>query len=135
MPFVKSRVNGLLVAIPNDARNVIHRFAVHGGGNELVFEPITRKDFNASKASETAPLGLGEPDGPEQAPLATGSTRENAVELTIGVAEDEDEDDAVEVAPAIAKPTRAEAVATPTTKRPKRPATRKASPSTDDIII
>lgn len=132
MPFIKSRVNGLLVAIPNDARNVIHRFAVHGGGNELVFEPIKRKDFDASRSIDSQPLGLGGTDtGPEVAPEA--DARANAVELTIGVAEDDDEAE-VEAAP-VAEPTRAEAVTKPKTTRARRPATRKASPSTDDIVI
>lgn len=86
MPFVTSRVNGLKVAIPNDARNVIHRFAIAGGGNELVFEPMSRKDFEASRKTETQPLGLGGRDTGEPEP-----TRENAVVLTNNLVDDEPE--------------------------------------------
>lgn len=59
MTQVVSRVNGLKIAIPADARNVVHRFAISGGGNELVFEPLTRKDFNQSKSTENNPMGIG----------------------------------------------------------------------------
>lgn len=59
MTQVVSRINGLKIAIPADARNIVHRFAIAGGGNELVFEPITRKAFDASKGSEKNPMGLG----------------------------------------------------------------------------
>lgn len=59
MPHIRSRVNGLRIDIPNDARGVIHRFAIGGGGNELVFEPITRKAFEQSAAASKAPVGIG----------------------------------------------------------------------------
>lgn len=68
MTQVVSRVNGLKIAIPADARNIVHRFAIAGGGNELVFEPITRKTFDQSKGSEKNPMGLGtggESESPE----------------------------------------------------------------------
>lgn len=58
MTQVVSRVNGLKIAIPADARNVIHRFAIAGGGNELVFEPITRKTFDSSKKGDADPLDI-----------------------------------------------------------------------------
>lgn len=99
MPFITSRVNGLKIAIPNDARNVIHRFAISGGGNELVFEPPTRKAYNASKQSDTQVTKISEPDEP------IGSDREDAVQLSVTVAEDE-------------KP-----------KRTRRPASKKEAPS------
>lgn len=37
MAQIKSRVNGLTIGIPADARGVVSRFAT-AGGNELVFE-------------------------------------------------------------------------------------------------
>lgn len=135
MPFVKSRVNGLLVAIPNDARNVVHRFAVHGGGNELVFDPITRKDFDASRSAESAPLGLGSNTTAASAPTMP-NLAENAVALSIGVIEDEPDGNEPEVqvvieeAPVAAKPT-----AKPATKsRTKRP-TAKPKPEADSSDI
>lgn len=39
---VQSRVNGLLINIPTDARNITGRFASQGG-NELVFAPLSEK--------------------------------------------------------------------------------------------
>lgn len=42
MPSIKSRVNGLEIAIPADAKGVIGRFAT-AGGNELVFEKQARQ--------------------------------------------------------------------------------------------
>lgn len=42
MPTIKSRVNGLLVSIPADARGILNRFATRGG-NELVFEEIDKR--------------------------------------------------------------------------------------------
>ena len=39
---VQSRVNGLVINIPTDARGIIGRFA-SVGGNELVFAPISEK--------------------------------------------------------------------------------------------
>lgn len=39
---VQSRVNGLLINVPTDARGVIGRFASQGG-NELVFAPLSDK--------------------------------------------------------------------------------------------
>lgn len=49
MPHVKSRRNGLRIGIPVDARGVIHRFAISGGGNELVFDSIGREAKAKSK--------------------------------------------------------------------------------------
>ena len=36
MPSIKSRVNGLIINIPADARGVVGRFKTQGG-NELIF--------------------------------------------------------------------------------------------------
>lgn len=85
MAFVTSRVNGLKIAIPNDARNVVHRFAVAGGGNELVFDPIKRSDFDKSKAYDTKPLGLGSAATDD----TDGGAQITKVELSENVAEDE----------------------------------------------
>lgn len=84
MPFVKSRVNGLKIAIPNDARGVIHRFAIGGGGNELVFDPQKRKDYEASRALDSKPVTMG---GPEAAP----DDDDTDTTLTVNVVDDEEE--------------------------------------------
>lgn len=91
MPHVISRVNGLRVEIPLDARGVIHRFAVAGGGNELVFEPVTRKAFDSSKALDTQPLGLGSRDDTEVAVEETVVLTENVI----------DEDEGIDVEPKV----------------------------------
>lgn len=83
MPFVRSRRNGLKIAIPNDARNIVHRFAVSGGGNEFVFEPISRRDYQASAATEAHPVTMGAPDNEPVAP--------ERVELSVNLADDDDE--------------------------------------------
>lgn len=44
MPSIKSRVNGLIVAIPPDAGRVVNRFATQGG-NELIFEQQRNQRF------------------------------------------------------------------------------------------
>lgn len=128
MPFVKSRVNGLRIAIPNDARNVIHRFAIQGGGNELVFDNIKRSDYESSRRSEGAPIGLGS-EAP--APTTVNADREDAVELTVGFVED---DEAEAVSEEIEVVEAAEEKKAPARARPKRN-TRKATPSTDDDEI
>lgn len=46
---VQSRVNGLLINIPTDARGIIGRFASQGG-NELVFAPISDKQKAVEEA-------------------------------------------------------------------------------------
>lgn len=85
MAHVVSRVNGLKIAIPTDARGVIHRFAISGGGNELVFDPITKSMFNKSKATESAPVQLGgdTPAGGE------AEVETEAVELGTNLVDDE----------------------------------------------
>lgn len=83
MPFVTSRVNGLKIAIPADARNIVHRFAIGGGGNELVFEPIKRADFERSQAAENRPLAMGTTEG-AQAPT------NEPVALTTNIAEEDE---------------------------------------------
>ena len=80
MPEVISRVNGLRINIPIDARGVIHRFAIGGGGNELVFEPIKRSDFDASKAKEKEPVGFGGKPTEEPMETMTVTLTENVIE-------------------------------------------------------
>lgn len=80
MANVVSRVNGLKIHIPSDARGVLHRFAIGGGGNELVFEPITRKAFEDSKSTESKPVSMGTGSGDSK-------VRKEAVELTENVKE------------------------------------------------
>lgn len=87
MTQVVSRVNGLKIAIPADARNIVHRFAIAGGGNELVFEPITRKTFDQSKGSEKNPMGLGSGSDTEAEDYGVATT----VTLSENILEDEDE--------------------------------------------
>lgn len=82
MPQVVSRVNGLKITIPNDARNVVHRFAIGGGGNELIFEPMKRSDFNKSAQEEAKPVGFG-------ADEATVASADGAVELSINLVDDD----------------------------------------------
>lgn len=80
MTQVVSRVNGLKIAIPADARNVVHRFAIAGGGNELVFEPLTRKQFDASKGAEAEPMGIGQAESSQPEVAETISLSENVVD-------------------------------------------------------
>lgn len=119
MPFVHSRVNGLKIAIPNDAAGVIHRFAIGGGGNELVFEPVKRNDFEKSRASEAKPVELAA-SGPEEAPQQDEVVHADAVTLTLNIA---DEGDTPVPAPAAAP-----------AAKPRRGSSRKATPSTDDDV-
>jgi len=86
MPHVVSRVNGLKIAVPKDARGVIHRFAIGGGGNELIFNPIKRSQFNVSKAEDVKPVGL---DGTKDDDDAVVSA-DDKVELTTNVVEDDE---------------------------------------------
>lgn len=86
MTQVVSRVNGLKIAIPADARNIVHRFAIAGGGNELVFEPITRKTFDQSKGSEKNPMGLG----------AAGTSGDDEVTTTVALSENVVDDEPAE---------------------------------------
>lgn len=86
MTQVVSRVNGLKIAIPADARNIVHRFAIAGGGNELVFEPITRKTFDQSKGSEKNPMGLGS--------VASADDEDYGVATTVTLSENIVEDEA-----------------------------------------
>jgi hypothetical protein len=51
MPQVQSRVNGLIVNIPADARNVVGRFATKGG-NELIFENLPKSRRRAVDQEE-----------------------------------------------------------------------------------
>lgn len=81
MPHVMSRRNGLRVGIPVDARGVIHRFAIGGGGNELIFEPIKRSQYNSSKKSEGSHTSIGS---------STGKKSQEKVETTVQVAEDDE---------------------------------------------
>lgn len=94
MSQVRSRVNGLIITIPTDARGVIHRFAIGGGGNELVFEPIKKNDYNQSIKMDAKPVAMGGPSEEEdpEVPSETGS-----VELTLNLADDSPE-------PEVAKP-------------------------------
>lgn len=84
MPQVISRVNGLKINIPADARNIVHRFAIGGGGNELVFEPITRKTFDASKQDDQNPVDIGSVTTTEQDEIS------HVVELSENVVDDGD---------------------------------------------
>lgn len=92
MASITSRVNGLKITIPNDARGVIHRFAIAGGGNELVFEPVRRKDFEQSALTDEKPVSMGGEDKTGEAakrdPLPEG--------LSVNVTDDD--------APATSKP-------------------------------
>lgn len=108
MPQVISRVNGLKINIPADARNVIHRFAISGGGNELVFEPITRKTFDASKKDDQNPVAIGTASANE---LDDSS---HVVELSENVVDDGD--DATSKEPVKAEP------AKKTTRKPRKAA-------------
>lgn len=100
MPFVKSRVNNLLVAIPNDVRGVMHRFAVSGGGNELVFDPIKKSDFQRSQRQDSEPLTIGgraEPKPLERVALSTNVADDDepaasAEPRVVDTPEDEGED-------------------------------------------
>lgn len=106
---VISKRNGLKITMPVDARNVVHRFMIAGGGNELVFEPLTRSKLNESRAAEPSHLAMGGADTDEpEAPKKDGRQR---VELTEHVIEDEDE--------APAKPA------------PKKTATKRTAPKKD----
>lgn len=58
MAVIKSRRNGLKIFIPHDARGVVQRFAVPGGDNQLVFEPIGKGEVNRSKEAEKEPVSL-----------------------------------------------------------------------------
>ena len=84
MPQVISRVNGLKINIPADARNIVHRFAISGGGNELVFEPLTRKTFDASKQDDQNPMAIGSVTTTEQDEIS------HVVELSENVVDDGD---------------------------------------------
>lgn len=56
-PTVQSRKNGLIIAIPHEAKNVISRFKTPGD-NELVFADIRGKhavDNDVAKVESTAP--------------------------------------------------------------------------------
>lgn len=84
MPQVISRVNGLKINIPADARNIVHRFAIGGGGNELVFEPLTRKTFDTSKQADQNPMAIGSVTTDEQDEIS------HVVELSENVVDDDD---------------------------------------------
>ena len=89
MTQIRSRVNGLIIKIPSDARGVIHRFAIGGGGNELVFEPIKKSDYAKSLKADDKPIAMGEPDrGSEEDPAVDGEME--SVQLTINVADDDE---------------------------------------------
>lgn len=87
MAFVRSRRNGLKIAIPPDARGVVHRFAISGGGNEFVFEPIEKKAYEESASTDKVPVQMGSPDKVEVPQAAAGSE----VQLSLNVKEDEPE--------------------------------------------
>lgn len=126
MSQVISRVNGLKIAIPADARNVVHRFAIAGGGNELIFEPQTRKAFNQSKGAESQPLGLGTGGSADEGDEVVTS----AVEITENVIEDEPEP----AAKPNTKPTRKPRKAAPKSEPAPVESTDKSGPAEDDIL-
>lgn len=93
MAVARSRRNGLRVFIPTDARGVLYRFAVSGGGNELIFDPIKRRDFDHSAKIDSAPAQLGAPDRqPVQAPDTSGEDLvSGTVALGTNIADDDGE--------------------------------------------
>lgn len=86
MTHVRSRVNGLKITIPNDARGVVHRFAIAGGGNELVFEPIKKAAYNKSVKADDKPMAIG--GGASEAEPAPEPKSEDRVELSLNLADD-----------------------------------------------
>lgn len=96
MAHIYSRVNGLRIGIPADARNIVHRFAIGGGGNELIFEPLRKSDYDQSKRLEGKPVEMGSIHDTH----VPSEGEENQVELSVNVVEDE------EVEPKAAKPSR-----------------------------
>lgn len=61
MASIRSRVNGLRITIPNDARGIVHRFAIMGGGNELVFDAMSKKVHEESTKADSKPVDMGSP--------------------------------------------------------------------------
>lgn len=86
MSLITSRRNGLKIAIPSDARGIVHRFAIAGGGNELVFDPIRRSAYSKSMAESDEEMEL---DAGGASARATAAESEKTVELSENVIEDE----------------------------------------------
>lgn len=87
MAHVVSRVNGLKIAIPSDAKNIVHRFAISGGGNELVFKPISKKQYaNSARAEGNQPISFD-----SISKTQTSVDGVDRVELSVNVVDDEDE--------------------------------------------
>jgi len=57
MPVIESRVNGLKINIPADARGVVHRFATKGG-NELVFNARSLKQATGGAPAPNKPVTI-----------------------------------------------------------------------------
>lgn len=55
--FVESKRNGLKIAIHNEARNVVYRYATRGD-NEVIFVPIRKSSFKRGRASEVDPVHM-----------------------------------------------------------------------------
>ena len=69
MPMVQSRVNGLRIFIPTEARGVIGRFATQQG-NELIFVKPTDKNIRETQSEEPLEVQSEAPDRQEKAPDA-----------------------------------------------------------------
>lgn len=54
MPQVRSRVNGLIINIPADARGIIGRYATQGG-NELIFD---KRSLNGAPKPSEKPVTI-----------------------------------------------------------------------------
>lgn len=89
MSLITSRRNGLKIAIPSDARGIVHRFAIAGGGNELVFDPIRRSTYSKSMAESDEEMELDAGGASARATAAESAQTEKTVELSENVIEDE----------------------------------------------
>jgi hypothetical protein len=57
MPVIQSRVNGLKINIPADARGVVSRFETKGG-NELVFDARSLKQVTGGAQASSKPVTI-----------------------------------------------------------------------------
>jgi hypothetical protein len=64
MPVVQSRVNGIKINIPADARNIVHRFATKGG-NELIFNAKSLKDAGVKSRTQAQDSVVIESEAPD----------------------------------------------------------------------
>lgn len=82
MALVKSRVNGLIINIPADARGVISNHFMTAGDNELVFDPKTPTNPAVVKGRrrKAAPKKEEEAKAEDPVTITTDGSDEDAFE-------------------------------------------------------